>query len=141
MNNTMSETLQVGNEEVSQAETDALVESDAEFFAKTGPLPLHWNDERRFPRFYYRSRMKAFIYPSKDQPERQPTACEVLLRDLSRGGVSLLHTQQLYPNQRLDVTLADGVTRAVKVVWCRRMTERCYAVGAEFFKDGSKSDA
>jgi hypothetical protein len=129
----MSDTLQVDSEELS------LVESDAEFFAKTGPLPLHWNDERRFPRFYYRSRLKAVLYPSKDQPDRQPTVCEVLLRDLSRGGISLLHTQQLFPHQRLDVTLADGKTRAVKVVWCRRMTERCYAVGAEFFKCESNS--
>jgi hypothetical protein len=56
----------------------------------------------------------------------------LLTRDLSRGGMNLVHTDQLYPGQRIDLVLLDGVLRTVEVCWCRRLANRCYSVGCRF---------
>lgn len=114
------------------------VESDNEFFAKAGPMPVHWDDVRRYPRFYFRSRVQAVIHPLKNDPSAAPVTCMLLTRDLSRGGLNLLHTQQLFPGQMVEFALADGVMRTVKIAWCRKVANRCYSAGAQFIaKDGT----
>ena len=116
----------------------AEVESDNEFFAKNGPLPVHWDDVRRYPRFYFRLRVQAVVYPLKNDPNAAPVTCMLLTRDLSRGGLNLLHTQQLFPGQLVEFTLTDGVLRTVKIAWCRKVANRCYSAGAQFItKDGT----
>jgi hypothetical protein len=98
------------------------IESDKEFFGKSGPVPTTYDDARRFPRFYYRAYVQATIYPLRpDQGE--PQHCTILTRDLSRGGLSFLHIGQLFPGQRLDVVLNDGIQRAMEVQWCRRLRD------------------
>src|SRR5829696_7047734 len=62
------------------------VESDAEFFAKAGPLPTAWDEARRHPRFHYRSRVQATVHPFHGAPQA-PVECALLTRDLSRGGI------------------------------------------------------
>jgi len=116
------------------------VESDNEFFAKAGPLPVHWDDVRRHPRFYFRSRVQALIHPLKNDPAAKPTTCTLLTRDLSRGGLNLLHTQQLFPGQMVEFAMADGVIRTVKIAWCRKVANRCYSAGAQFVtkEDGAE---
>jgi hypothetical protein len=109
-----------------------LVESDVEFFSKSGPRPLHWNDVRQFPRFYLRSRAEAVVFPLKSQPDVTPQACRVLTSDISRGGMNLMLGQQVFPGQRIDILLASGETRSLKIAWCRRIAEQCYSVGAQF---------
>jgi hypothetical protein len=109
----------------------AAVESDAEFFAKAGPLPTAWDEARRHPRFYYRARVQAVVHPFRGAPQ-PPVECCLLTRDLSRGGMNLIHTEQLFPGQRIDLTLLDGVQRTVEVCWCRRLAHRCYSVGCRF---------
>lgn len=107
------------------------VESDADFFTKSGPMPTAWDEARRFPRFYYRARVQATIYPFRGAPQ-PPVECDVLTRDLSRGGLNLVYTEQLFPGQRIDLKLLDGVERTVEVCWCRRLAQRCYSVGCRF---------
>jgi hypothetical protein len=107
---------------------------DGDFFAASGPLPPLPEDGRRFPRFHYRSRAEALIYPlSSDKPPSSAT-CEILTRDLSRSGLSLVHTAQLFPGQKLEVSLADGSSRRLEVVWCRRWNDGLYLVGCRFTK-------
>jgi len=107
------------------------IESDADFFAKAGPLPTAWDEARRYPRFYYRARVQAVVHPFRGAPQ-PPVECSLLTRDLSRGGLNLIHTEQLYPGQRIDLVLLDGVRRTVEVCWCRRLAHRCYSVGCKF---------
>ena len=116
------------------AMTAAIIASDAEFFSKAEPIPSHWDDARRFPRFYYRARVKGTIHPLVGNQNQQPTDCVLLTRDVSRGGMNLLHTEQLFPQQRIDVMLKDGSVRPVEVVWCRRLAHRCYSLGCRFIK-------
>ena len=116
-----------------QADAFAALEADLEFFKKSGPLPTAFDEDRRYPRFYYRARVQAAIYPPgrKDQP---PALCSVLTRDLSRGGMNLIHNDQVFPGQRIDLVLTDGSPRSVEVMWCRRMAHRCYSIGCRFIK-------
>ena len=129
----MSETPANTAGPLAPAADQAAVESDADFFAKAGPLPTAWDEARRFPRFYYRARVQAVIHPFRGAPQ-PPVQCSLLARDLSRGGMNLLYTEQLYPGQRIDLTLIDGVQRTVEVCWCRRVAHRCYSVGCRFAK-------
>jgi hypothetical protein len=110
----------------------ANIESDNEFFAKAGPLPLHWDDKRRFPRFFYRSQTQALVFPACAAHELSAVSCSVLTRDLSRNGVSIVHTQQLCPGQRIDVALSDGQLRTMIVSWCRRIANGRYYAGGQF---------
>jgi hypothetical protein len=107
-------------------------ETVAEFFAKTGELPRDLSDLRRFPRFYFRSCAEATIHPPGGGP---PTRCFLLTRDLSRCGVCLVHTQQLYPAQRMELVLNGQPPRLVEVVWCRRWIDGRYFAGCRFVKE------
>jgi hypothetical protein len=109
-----------------------LIESEHEFFAKSGPLPASFNDVRQFPRFYHRASIEARVHAVR--PGSTAVECRVLTRDLSRGGMNLLHSEQLFPGQWIDVALCDGSQRRVEVQWCRRLDERCYAAGCKFIK-------
>jgi hypothetical protein len=119
---------------VDAAATAAIIGSDAEFFSKSGPVPSRWDDARRFPRFAYRARVKGTVYPNSGSKNKHPVECLLLTRDVSRGGMNLLHTEQLFPQQRIDVVLKDGSVRPVEVVWCRRLAHRCYSLGCRFIK-------
>jgi hypothetical protein len=109
---------------------------DDEFFAKVGPIPTDWDEARRYPRYYYRNRVPATVYPP-DNSEEGIQQCFVLTRDLSRGGMSLLHNGQLFPGQRLDVVLPGDVQRSLEVQWCKRVANRCYSAGCRFVKRGA----
>jgi len=117
---------------MSQSPAPPFVESDHEFFELSGPLPTAWDEKRRYPRFYFRSCAEAIIYPLRGSKETRPAPCFVLTRDLSRGGVGLVHSQQLFPGQRLDVVLNGEAPRTTEVVWCRRWTHGRYVIGCRF---------
>jgi hypothetical protein len=119
----------------------AAAQSDQDFFSKNGPLPTTFDDARRFPRFYYRSQVAATIHPLPGIEGASPLACNLLTRDLSRGGINLLHTQQLFPGQQIDLVLADGVLRSVEVVWCRRLAPRCWSAGCRFIRPDTEASA
>src|SRR5262245_33453972 len=87
-----------------------LVESIDDFWDKSGPMPTGPSDIRRFPRFYFRSCAEALVYPL-GAPGQEPAHHFMATSDLSRGGVSLLHKDQLFPGQRLDVILNGEAPR------------------------------
>jgi hypothetical protein len=121
-----------------QADAFAALEADLEFFNKSGPLPTAFDEDRRYPRFYYRARVQAAVYPAGggNQP---PAQCSVLTRDLSRGGMNLIHNEQVFPGQRIELVLTDGSPRSVEVMWCRRIAHRCYSIGCRFIKTAEET--
>jgi len=101
-----------------------------------GPLPAGSDEARRFERYRYRSRVEATIHSLGDDPKAPPVRCAMLSRDLSRGGINLLHSEQLFPSQKIEIVLS-GATRWVEVMWCRRLANRCFSAGCRFVtKDG-----
>ena len=116
------------------AASEPTVDPQSEFFTKSGPLPTAWEEVRRFPRFYYRARVQAVIHPLPGGQRGEAVKCCLLARDISRGGINVLHCEQLFPGQRIDITLNEATPRSVEVLWCRRLANRCYAIGCRFFK-------
>ncbi len=107
-----------------------MIESPDDFFDNSGAMPRVFDDQRRFPRFYLRSCADATIFPL--QPDAEPLRCVVLTRDVSRGGMGLMHTAQLFPGQRIDLVLNGNIHKTLEVVWCRRAAENSYSVGCRF---------
>ena len=114
------------------------MESADQFFGNSGAMPPAYDDLRRYPRFYLRACADATIYPLN--PGAEPIQCVVVTRDVSRGGMGLLHTAQLFPGQRLDLVLNGEMTKALEVVWCRRLADNSYSVGCRF-KEAEGSEA
>jgi hypothetical protein len=108
------------------------IESMDDFFDRTGPLPTNFDDVRRFARFYFRSCAEAVIHPLVKRSGFEPAQRFVLTCDLSRTGLRLLHNEQLFPGQRVDVMLNGQPARAMEVVWCKRIAPKRYAVGCRF---------
>jgi hypothetical protein len=52
--------------------------------------------------------------------------------DKSRGGLGLLHCQQLYPRERIRIVAQEGVMQQAEVVWCQRVSDNCYHVGCSY---------
>jgi hypothetical protein len=105
-----------------------------DFYSPQGPLPTAWGELRRFPRFYYRTQVAATIHPLPGMNDAAPRPRTLLTRDVSRGGIDVLHVDQLFPSQRIDLTLPDGQRRSVEVVWCRRLAPRCWSAGCRFIR-------
>jgi PilZ domain-containing protein len=102
-----------------------------DFFGKSGALPDVNDNARGFPRYYYRTWANAIIHPiGKGEPLR----CSVITRDLSRNGISLLHSTQLFTGQRIELDLNEKAPRAIEVVRCRRIGDACYVIGCRFVK-------
>jgi hypothetical protein len=109
---------------------DLLVESEME---KPGNLtPVGAGHSRRFERYYFRALATAVIYPAAGQKNQTPQLCYVLTRDLSRGGVSILHPVPLCKGQRLDLELTDGRKYTLSVQWIKRLDRHCFCMGCCF---------
>lgn len=107
-------------------------ESAEDFFSKSGPLPPSFDDDRRYPRFYFRTCAEATIYPIGRKDDPTAGSFFVVTCDLSRAGVSLLHSAQLFPGQRIDLVLNGEPPRQVRVIWCRRWEDGRYLAGCRF---------
>ena len=122
-----------------RAEGESAVQSEHEFHASNEPLKVAWEDSRRFPRFHLRVCIEATVYPPTNNRSQQLLKCQMLTRDISRGGMNILHKTQLFPGQLVDVVLHDGNHRRLEVKWCRRLGAGCYTAGCRFVRtDGAE---
>lgn len=107
---------------------------------KSGMAPTTYDDVRRYPRLLcggptqrgaleYRQTFPALV--------RQEGAAGVYIQDVSRGGCRFLHSELIYPGERLGIVLPAGLRRTIEVIWCRRLAERCFSVGARFAEPAS----
>ena len=110
-----------------------LLEPECDYFSKTGPLSTAWNEARQFPRFHYRHNVAVRIYPPGDSLGT-PVSRRILTRDISRGGMSLVHSEPFQIEQCIEISLPGGLVRCVAVLWCRKIGERCYLAGCRFIK-------
>jgi hypothetical protein len=56
----------------------------------------------------------------------------VYVVNVSRSGLLLLHSEQLFPKERLVVVLPDGKDVLIEISRCRRIQDRCFEVGGRF---------
>jgi hypothetical protein len=100
-----------------------------DFFQRRGPLTAIGDDGRRFARQHFPMRALLELTTSLAAIPREYGRHVVLMRDLSRQGVSFLHAAQLFPEERVELTLPTGRI-LYTVVRCQRHNDRCYEVGA-----------
>jgi hypothetical protein len=86
---------------------------------------------REHSRVPFRGRCTAVIFPPDNKLGVEPTESEVLTTDISRGGLSVLHRHELFPNQQLLLMLTQS-SRMVEVCWCCEVWPGLYAAGCRF---------
>ena len=102
------------------------------FFDESGVMPTCIGDTRRFPRFYVRGKGALECRQSLPGKPRPAQWHGIYTKNVSREGLGFLHSEQLFPRERMRVLLVDGVLRAIEVACCRRIQRRCYEIGARF---------
>jgi hypothetical protein len=103
-----------------------------ELLELTAGSERQWSDSRRFPRKNTCS--PCLLVPEStylDAGYASPVQ-HVLLRNLSRGGVRLLHGSELFPGENFELKLPTGKKLRLKVVWCVRHQPGVYVTGCHF---------
>jgi hypothetical protein len=107
-----------------------LVESDIDLAEAASP-DSSTGDARAFPRFSFRGRAKAVVFPPQGNTQAEPQEYEVITTDVSRGGLNLLHRKQLFPGQQVLLVL-NSTKRLLQVCWCCRVWPGLYSAGCRF---------
>jgi PilZ domain len=100
-------------------------------FARPGNMPAAYHDDtRRFARVPCSVPAVLEVESTLPAFPRPPELYAILMKDLSRQGVALLHSEQLFPGERFQLLLPNGCL-AYTVCRCLRHNERCFEIGAE----------
>jgi hypothetical protein len=104
-----------------------------DYFEYSGPVPAGKQDQRRFPRYYFRTKAGVCFLPLKgtryDQFQRA-----TYIKDLSRSGLAFLHDEPLDAGEIVNFLLPNGTIRGVSVMRCKRVSLRCYEIAGDFVK-------
>ena len=106
------------------------VESSTEPTATESPEGRPEN--RKFRRHDFRTLAIATIYPPKGREQDPVQMCYVLTRNVSRGGICILHPTPLSHSQRIDLELPDGRKFSLAIRWVTRMEHGRYIIGCRF---------
>jgi hypothetical protein len=103
----------------------------SDYFSRTGPVPSGPGEQRRHPRFYFRTQVgfndSGTIY---DRPVQFSQA--VVVKDVSRSGMAFLHRTPIDSGKRVQVLLPDGSIRGLEIQRCEQVNADCWSIGAEF---------
>lgn len=99
------------------------------FFNETGYVTMVINEQRANARL--RVRCQSVIESTYTPPflNRTEKRAQVLVKDLSRSGIAILHHQQMYPAERFSMELHHRKLHAT-VVRCRKRGDSCFEIGA-----------
>ena len=112
-----------------------------DFFENSGPAAVDGSDARQFPRWNNRALAGLLACSTFSGLPRDEAWHPIYVKDISRGGVAIIHSEQLYPLEQMRLLFIDDVSsrllqdfylRAVEVVWCRRVQANCYEAGLRF---------
>ena len=101
------------------------------FFEKQDHAQPYQNDQRRYVRRNFRTESILELEQSILTIPREHQLYHVYTKDLSRGGISILHSQQLFPGERAQLWLPTAKI-AVCVARCYRHNSSCYEIGFKF---------
>ena len=102
-----------------------------DFFNQRGPLLMQGSgkDIRRFVRSHFPVRVLMELDSTLPVIPRRREEHVVLMKNISREGAAFLHCSQLYPGERVQLSLPTG-TRRYTVLRCLRHNDSCYEIGA-----------
>ncbi len=101
-----------------------------DFYQRRGVVAPRDGDSRRFVRQHLPTRALLELATSLAAIPRDYAKYVVLMKDISRKGASFLHIAQLFPGERIELTLATGRI-PYTVMRCRRHNDCCYEIGAD----------
>jgi hypothetical protein len=111
-------------------ECDVAVPSEwRERAQRKGVIPPVEGDRRQFVRHYFHRRVILEFGQTFPAIPRQHTVTQAVTGDLSRSGISFLHSEQLFPGERVSLWLPDG-KRSYTVARCTQRNESCFEIGA-----------
>lgn len=104
------------------------------FYTERGYLSPKPHEDRRYARLNVRSHGHIRFFHQPSLLEFGPVADDhpqgtVLVKDLSKTGISILYHRQIFPGERFDVLLHGRAIDAT-AVRCRRLGTQCYETGA-----------
>ncbi len=106
-----------------------------DFFEKRENVHPYPDDRRRFARRDFRAECILELEQSILNIPRQHQYYHVYTKNVSRGGIGFLHSQQLFPGERALLWLPTSKI-SVCVARCYRHNSSCYEIGVRF-GDGS----
>ncbi len=99
---------------------------------------LTCDDRRKMPRLVFHAEA-ALEHPRESLMNRKPGWIKVYIRDLSRGGIGFIHSEQLFPMEKFKLlfpmpkSVALGTFKQpvqIEIVRCKRHSDKCYEIGA-----------
>ena len=128
------------NEVVERLNCDVrLPDSWGDFFSESGPLPP--DSRRQYARWRIRGYAALQYHQTAPALVRSPCWHRVFVKDISRGGIGFLHSEQLFPLEQMRIILPDTrlerllpnrLESVLEVTRCLRIQKNCYEVGARF---------
>lgn len=104
------------------------------FFAYRGRVKTSSREQRQHPRFYLRAKAMLHVVSTIGARGTRYSQGVIYLKDISRGGMSFLHAEQLFPTDQVRIQLENGRTLDVQVNRCRKIAGQCYEVAGQFKK-------
>ena len=114
-----------------------------EYFGTSGIVPTVPDEQRRYARTHLRVTAALQYRRSLPALVRESEWFKVVMRDISRSGISFMHSEQVYPTEQLMLVLPDCKPRCIEVMRCRRVEDSCFEIGANFiqkFRSNSAAD-
>ena len=108
------------------------VEPPADWIEAPDSAASSWHELRRFRRHNCRSVAALECGDTLAPAERNAGPCRVFVKDICRTGVGFLHSEQLFPGERIALMFPDGKKYNLRVRRCRRIQTRCFEIGAAF---------
>ena len=118
-----------------------LPDSWQDFFAESGVLTSMPGERRRFPRFCLRTVAAMRCKKHLSTPPRPDQWVKVFAKDVSRAGFSFVHSEQLFPGERLELVVDTSHHYMGEVRRCRKVGPKCYVIGAQFCDEEVSADS
>ncbi len=90
------------------------------------PVP---DDRRNYIRHHFNSQAVLEYDETFSSIPREHTIVKVITLDISRGGIAFLHSEQLFPGERVSLWLPIG-KRSYVVERCVEHNDSCFEIGA-----------
>ena len=127
------------NKLLDTCECDVAVPSEwQDHLTRRGAIQPILGDQRRYLRYYFNGRAVLEYDETFSSIPREHTIAHVVTRDVSRSGIAFLHSEQLFPGERISLLLTVG-KRSYVVERCVEHDDHCYEIGAAVANNGSET--
>jgi len=93
-----------------------------------GVIQPVYDDRRKYVRYHFNGRAVLEYDETFSSIPRAHTFAQVVTRDFSRNGLAFLHSEQIFPGERVTLWLPTA-KRTYVVVRCTEHNDRCFEIG------------